>query len=101
MMLIDAGKLDYIEVDLDGYFRVSEIDSPIEYKVVSSPIKVKFAKDILALMYASRDEDGHPRIAYNVLNSTKRKFKDDYVNELINRKCDYNRRFGILRFHNC
>lgn len=89
MLLIDVGKLDYIKVSSRGLLKIGEIGAPEEYKAVTSPIKIKFDKDILALFYANIDEDGERSITYSVLNSTKRKFKDEYVKELIMNSIDY------------
>lgn len=89
MFLIDVGKLDYIKVSSHGLFKIGEIGAPEEYKAVKSPIKVKLDKDILVLFYANADDDSKSCITYDVLNSTKRKFKDEYVKELLMSKIDF------------
>jgi hypothetical protein len=99
MLLIDASKLDYVKVSSHGLFKVGEVGSPEEYRAVTSPIKVKLAHDVLVLLYANTgDDDERPSITYSVLNSTKRKFKDDYVTELIRRKTTYDGERALLRF---
>jgi len=98
MLLIDASKLDYIKVSSHNLFKVGEIGAPEEYRAVTSPIKVKFAHDILVLFYAGRHDDGRAYISYSVLNSTKRKFKDEYVKELMNKKTKYDKERALLKF---
>jgi hypothetical protein len=98
MLLIDYGKLDYIKVSSTGLFKIGEIGAPEEYKAVKSPIKVKFDKDILVLFYAEIDENGVKSITYSPLYSTRRKFKDEYVKELVMSKIDYVAEKALLRF---
>jgi len=99
MLLIDASKLDYVKVSSHGLFKVGEVGAPEEYKAVTSPIKVKLRHDVLVLLYANLSDDGgRPSITYSVLNSTKRKFKDDYVAELIHKSTEYDRERALLKF---
>lgn len=98
MMLIDVSKLDYLKVSSHGLFKVGELGSPEEYKAVKSPIKVKFDKDILCLFHANVEDDGSRSITYSVLNSTRRKFKDEYVKDLIMSTIEYNPEKALLHF---
>jgi len=101
MLLVDASKLDYIKVSSHGLFKIGRLDRPTEYEAVTSPIKVKFDKDILILFYATSAEDaddGRARITYSVLNSTRRKFKDEYVKEILDRRISYDSSRAMLKF---
>lgn len=101
MLLVDASKLDYIKVSSHGLFEIGRLDRPTEYEAVTSPIKVKFDKDILVLFYATPEEDaedGHAKITYSVLNSTRRKFKDEYVKEILDRHISYDSSQAMLKF---
>jgi hypothetical protein len=100
MMLIDASKLDYLKVSSRGLFKVGEKGVPEEYKAVTSPIKVKFEPDVLVLFYANIDEDGsNPNISYSILKSTRRKFKDEYVSDIVNKTCKYDGNRALLSFN--
>lgn len=104
MMLIDASKLDYLKVSSRGLFKVGEIGAKEEYKAVSSPIKVKLAPDILVLFYATAadTDQGKPaEITYSVLKSTERKFKLEYVKDLLNKSVEYYPDRALMKFvHN-
>lgn len=99
MLLIDASKLDYVKVSSHGLFKVGEVRAPEEYRAVTSPIKVKLAHDVLVLLYANvNGDEGRPSITYSVLNSTQRKFKDEYVAELLKKSTEYDSGRALLRF---
>jgi hypothetical protein len=101
MLLVDASKLDYVKVSSHGLFKIGRKDRPSEYEAVTSPIKVKFDKDILVLFYAKSaddSEDGVAHISYSVLNSTQRKFKDEYVKEILDRRVKYSASKAMLKF---
>lgn len=101
MLLIDASKLDYAKVSSRGLFKIGRKDRPTEYEAVTSPIKVKFDKDILVLFYAQSaddSEDGMPHVTYSVLHSTQRKFKDEYVKEILDRRVKYSASKAMLKF---
>jgi hypothetical protein len=101
MLLVDASKLDYIKVSSHGLFKIGRKDRPTEYEAVTSPIKVKFDKDILFLFYAvgqDDSEDGLSHIKYSVLNSTKRKFNKDYLKELLDRRTQYDAERCMIKF---
>lgn len=99
MKLANADNLNYIKVSSHGLFKVGEKNSPEEYSAVKSPIKIKFDKDILALFYASVNEvTGEKTITYSVLHSTERKFKDDYVKEVIFKHISYDSDRAMIKF---
>mgnify|MGYP001070764961 CR=1 FL=1 len=99
MKLVNADNLDYIRVSNHGLFKVGERNVPQEYSAVTSPIKIKFDKDILALFYANIAEDGKREITYSVLHSTQRKFKDEYVKDVILKSTSYDADRAILHFN--
>lgn len=98
MLLIDASKLGYVRALKNGLLKVVEISSPEEFKAVKSPIKVKLAHDVLVLLFAELDDYDRPTIRFSVLNSTQRKFKDDYVAELLSKVAKYDRGNAICWF---
>ena len=98
MLLIDASKLDYVKVSSHGLFKVGVVGAPEEYRAVTSPIKIKLAHDVLVLLNAHLDGNGRRRITFSVLNSTKRKFKDDYVAELFIKQTEYDEERALLKF---
>jgi len=99
MKLANADKLEYIKVSSHGLFKVGEKGTPEEYTAVKSPIKIKFDKDILALFYADVNETtGEKRITYSVLHSTERKFKEEYVREVIFKHINYDSDCAMIKF---
>lgn len=100
MKLANADKLDYIKVSSHGLFKIGEKSTPEEYVAVTSPIKIKFDKDILALFYAEVNPDtGERWITYSVLHSTERKFKEDYVKEVIFKHLKYDSTRAMIKFN--
>jgi hypothetical protein len=99
MKLANADNLNYISVFSRDQFVISEKQYPEEYSVIKSPIKIKFDKDIIALFYAHEDENtGEQKISFSVLHSTQRKFKDDYVKEVIYSRVSYDSMLAKLKF---
>lgn len=99
MKLANADNLDYIKVSSHGLFKIGEKNRPEEYSAVTSPIKIKFDKDILVLFYAVIDEvTGERKITYSVLHSTERKFKEDYVKEVIFKHISYDSDRAMIKF---
>lgn len=79
MKLLNAGTKSWIKVKKDGRFIIKQMGSPEEYIVVTSPIKLKLAKDMLVFLDAVPDAD--VPFTYRILYSTARKFKEDYVKD--------------------
>lgn len=88
MMLIDVSKLDWLRVGSDGLFRIKEHDSKDVCRVVRPPVKVKLAPDVLIVCDAKHACDTRvtsPCISISTLKSTKRKFEDQFVQDVINK----------------
>lgn len=86
MLLIDVGKLVRVEATANGGLIISRKDFQNGFQVIQGPIKVKLDKDILVVISPAQDDTGAPRLAYSILKSTQRKFKDDYVRDVLRSK---------------
>lgn len=100
MLLIDVGKLDSIEAMSEERLKVCYRAYDDEYTVVRGPIKLKFDKDVLAMVYSDSSANGKPTLKFSVLKSTKRKFKDTYVKGLIRKACLIDDSHRIMKVNN-
>jgi hypothetical protein len=85
MMLVNAADLKCVKAckgERLGIFKVGRRDD--EFEVVHSQVKVKLDKDVLMLIFCE-DREGRPHLTYSWLESTRRKFKEDYLSEVLDR----------------
>lgn len=96
MMLINSSNVEHFKISSHGLIKVSRKDRPEEYSAVKGPIKVKLDKDLFVVVDIAEDEYGGYRWDLSVLNSTKRKFNMDYVNEIWNKQFSWSKDSDII-----